>query len=689
MDHKDKSMINQRIHVVLPLPLGQFYDYLVPDNLLFRQETLKSGALVDVEFGRQKLRGLVIELDPEEKRAKEKEVQKKKAEVPLHKLKYISHIDPDICLSQENISFLKWVSAYTLAPLGAVLKMMLSVPDVFVPNKRLRSSPVPLIPDLHFIQRILETPQIHALDLIKQSFETSRHAVVLLDGVTGSGKTEVYLEALTNVFEKGQQVLLLLPQISLAPQLAQRFQQRYGIKPTLWHSGLTKAQRREYWKHIQKGEAQIVIGARSSLFLPYANLGMIVVDEEHDHAYKQEDGVLYQARDLAVARAYLAKIPCLLASATPSLESLNNCQHQRYRHVTLKSRYANATLPAIHLVDMRQKLTPQQKRFWISPLLAHKLEQTIAIGEQALIYLNRRGYAPLTLCGECGTKLECPHCSVWLVNHPRFQRFLCHHCGHSVSMSQTCSTCQAENSFIPCGPGVERIAEEIAQRFPTFRTTIISSDVVENAAKMALITEQINQQKLDVIVGTQMITKGHHFPHLTLVGVIDADLGLAGGDLRAREKTYQLLHQVAGRAGREQKPGQVYFQTYIPDHPVLISLLAGDRDSFIAQEMASRAQGHMPPFSRLASFIFSGHDRETVEKTAYHFSRLAPIRNDIQIFGPAPAPLTMIRGKYRWRLLLKTPKSMSIQSVITTWLQHVKLPSSVQIKIDIDPYSFL
>ncbi|MGI4851512.1 MAG: replication restart helicase PriA [Janthinobacterium lividum] len=674
-------MINQRIHVILPLPLGHFYDYLVPDDLSVDHKKINPGAIVDVEFGRQRLKGLVIDLSDEEK-LKEKDLA-------LHKLKYIKGVDPDISLSVENIAFLKWASFYTMAPLGAVLKMMLSVPDVFIPLKRMRPVIAPKPPNLYYIERIFEPSQKQALALIQDSMKKASQTVILLDGVTGSGKTEVYLEALYSIFEKGQQALILLPQISLAPQLAQRFQQRYGVSPTLWHSGLTKAQRREHWKHIQKGEATIVIGARSSLFLPYANLGMIVVDEEHDHGYKQEDGVLYQARDLAVARAYLAKIPCLLASATPSLESLNNCQQQKYHHVTLKSRYANATLPVIHLIDMRRKQVPKQEKFWISPLLAQNLEQTVAAGEQALIYLNRRGYAPLTLCGECGTKLECPYCSVWLVHHPRLQKFLCHHCGHSVCTSKTCPSCQAENSFIPCGPGIERIAEEINQRFPSFRLTVISSDIVEDATAMADISDQINQQAVDVIVGTQMITKGHHFPHLTLVGVIDADLGLAGGDLRAREKTYQLLHQVAGRAGREEKPGQVYLQTYYPDHPVLTSLLSGDRDAFLELEMTARLQGHMPPFYRLASFIFTGFDASKVEETAHHFLRHAPQGKDIQVFGPAPAPLAMIRGKYRWRLLLQTPKTMSIQSVITLWLKPIKIPSSVQVKIDIDPYSFL
>ncbi len=678
MDHKDNFKTNQRIHVILPLPLGRVYDYLVPDSFL-ENGILKAGTLVDVEFGRQKLKGVVVDSSSNELSSK----------LPLNKLKPILNVDLTFHLTPENINFLTWAAAYTMAPAGALLKMMLSVPEVFIPLKRKQISRLPDFPDPEFAQCVLDPSQTQALSLIQEKIESSKHTVILLDGVTGSGKTEVYLETLKQVIQKGQQVLILLPQISLAPQIAHRFQQRFNVPPTLWHSGLTKAQRRESWKHIQKGDAKVILGARSALFMPYANLGMIIVDEEHDHAYKQEESVLYQARDLAVARAYLAKIPCLLASATPSLETVLNCQQRRYHHVPLTSRYANAALPTIELIDMRHKTRTKEDRFWISPSLSMNLEQTVARGEQALIYLNRRGYAPLTLCGECGAKLECPYCSVWLVNHHYLKKFLCHHCGHSVCVSKICSKCQAKDSFIPCGPGVERIAEEISQRFPNFRTTIISSDVIDNATAMEKISAQINAQAWDVIVGTQIITKGHHFPHLTLVGVIDADLGLSGGDLRASEKTWQLLHQVAGRAGREQKAGYVYLQTYTPDHPVLTALLAGDREMFINQEINTRSQGHMPPFSRLAAFIFTGSDVHQVESTAHQFARHAPRLKDICIFGPAPAPLAMVRGKYRWRLLLRTPKTLSIQSVIGDWMGRLKYPSSVQVKIDIDPYSFL
>lgn len=661
---------NPCVSILLPLPFKDTYDYLVPASL-----PLIPGMIVTVEFGQRHLNGVVWSVG-------------KTPDVPVSKLKYISGIVEGFSLSPENLEFLKWVSSYTMSPLGTILKMMMSVPEVFTPLKRPAPQRAFPAPDPSFNLPLLEPQQTEVVAFLKSQFSRG-YSVTLLDGVTGSGKTEVYLEALKECFLKKQQILILLPQISLAPQIARRFERRFGVSPTLWHSSLTKAQRRESWKQIHSGQAQAIIGARSSLFLPYANLGMIVVDEEHDPAYKQEEGVIYQARDLAVARAYLGKIPCLLASATPSLETLYNCESEKYQRIQLKSRYGVAEIPAIQIIDLRQLSARKEKKYWISAPLATHLKETIAAGEQALIYLNRRGYAPLTLCGSCGTKLQCPYCSAWLVNHLKHGKFICHHCGHNVSVSKTCQECGAEESWVCCGPGVERIAEELAERFPSFRTTIISSDIIEDADAMAQIAEKIHNHDIDIIIGTQMIAKGHHFPNLTLVGIIDADLGLSGGDLRASEKTYQALHQVAGRAGREEKAGHVYLQTYAPEHPVLMSLLSGDRETFIAQEMESRERGDMPPFTRLASLIFSSRHREAVELTAQTFARNAPRSQDILMLGPSPAPLAVVRGKYRWRMLVQTPRTISIQSVIHQWMKQVKIPTNVKVKIDIDPYSFL
>jgi primosomal protein N' (replication factor Y) (superfamily II helicase) len=668
-----KESPDQRIGVILPVPVGQVYDYLVPSSL-----KACPGNIVTVEFGRQKLQGLVWH-------------EEREADISVSKLKYISDVVPDISFSPENLRFLKWVASYTMAPLGAILKMMVSVPNIFTPLKRPRLQLSPLEdpdPDINFSKRVFNPQQKEAIAFIKNQISKG-YSVTLLDGITGSGKTEVYLDVLSECLAKEQQALILLPQIALAPQIADRFEKRFGVSPTLWHSSLTQSQRRLSWKRICSGQAKVVIGARSSLFLPYAHLGMIVVDEEHDHAYKQEEGIIYQGRDLAVARAYLGQIPCILASATPSLETVYNCETGRYHRIRLESRYGVAQFPVVSLVDLRERTRQKEGKYWISTPLAIRLEETVAVGEQALIYLNRRGYAPLTLCRACGERLQCPYCSAWLVDHRKYGRFLCHYCGHGVNLATTCQKCGAEDALVACGPGVERIVEEIAARFPSFRTAMISSDTVEDADAMAHIAAKINNHDIDVIIGTQMIAKGHHFPDLTLVGVIDADLGLSGGDLRASEKTYQLLHQVAGRAGREQKPGHVYLQTYTPDHPVLASLISGDRDAFMSQEMEARKRGNMPPFARLASLIFSSFHRENVEATARAFMRCAPRAPDILVLGPAPAPLSIIRGKHRWRILLRTPRTLSIQSVIRHWMKQVKIPFSVKVKIDIDPYSFL
>ena len=658
--------------VLLPLPLGEVYDYLIPSSL-----PVSVGDMVEVEFGRQRLKGLVWEVD-------------KLTALPFSKLKIISGKMEEFSFTKENLDFLKWASTYTTFPRGALLKMMMSVPQVFTPLKRPRPQEPFAEPDPFFKKPHFEAQQEEGLALIQKEVTKGRYSVTLLDGVTGSGKTELYLEALTSCFLQGKQALILVPQISLAPQIAHRFERRFGVAPAVWHSSLTPAQRRETWKQIHSGHAKAVIGARSSLFLPYGNLGMIVVDEEHDTAYKQEEGVIYHARDLAVARAYLGKFPCLLTSATPSLETLYNCGLGKYHHIRLRSRYKGAQFPAVHLIDLRKAFAQKEEKFWIAPLLAARLKETVRAGEQALIYLNRRGYAPLTLCGQCGAKAQCPHCSTWLVHHRTKEALLCHHCGHKIHFSKNCLQCGAEESWVFCGPGVERIAEEIALRFPSFRTAVISSDSVDDEKTMGELASKIHKHDLDVLIGTQMIAKGHHFPNLTLVGIIDGDLGLSGGDLRSSEKTYHALHQVAGRAGREEKPGHVYLQTYAPEHPVLASLLSGEREAFIAQEMAYRQKGNMPPFSRLASLIFSSPHEKAVEEVARAFARHAPQGPNIGVFGPGPAPLALLRGNYRWRMLLQTPRSsLSIQTLLLEWKNRVKVPLSVKVKVDIDPYSFL
>ncbi len=511
--------------------------------------------------------------------------------------------------------------------------------------------------------------------------------VTVLDGVTGSGKTEVYFEAVASALRAGRQALVLLPEIALTGQWLERFEQRFGARPAEWHSDLTGVERRTAWRAIANGQARVVVGARSALFLPYPDLGLIVVDEEQEAAYKQEDGVAYQARDMAVLRGHLARIPVLLVSATPSLETLQNVASGRYASLHLPDRHAGAALPKVAAIDLRRDRPARQR--WLSPGLVRALEQTLAAGEQALLFLNRRGYAPLTLCRTCGHRLNCPNCTAWLVEHRLTGRLQCHHCGYQARLPETCSQCGTAGSFAACGPGVERLAEEAAALFPAARMATLTSDTLGGPRAVSAMIDRIARHEVDLLIGTQIVAKGHHFPMLTLVGVVDADLGLSGGDLRAAERTYQLLHQVAGRAGRAERPGQVLLQTFDPDHPVMRALVAGDRDGLIAHEMAERKALAMPPFGRLAALILSSHDQERLDQTARALARVTPSGPGIAVLGPAPAPLALLRGRHRRRFLLKCRRDIAPQPLIRDWLAKVKLPGPVRLQIDVDPYSFL
>jgi len=430
-----------------------------------------------------------------------------------------------------------------------------------------------------------------------------------------------------------------------------------------------------------------VVGARSALFLPFPALGLVVVDEEHDGSYKQDEGVCYHARDMAVVHGHLSGLPVILASATPSLESAANVEAGRYGKLVLPSRHGGASLPEVALVDLR--LDPPPRQQWISPPLHQAVERCLAAGEQALLFLNRRGYAPLTLCRACGFRLQCPHCTAWLVEHKVGSRLQCHHCGHYSKRPEDCPSCQAEDSFAACGPGVERVAEEAAMLFPDARIAIMASDLLPGPKAAAELVDRMARREIDLLVGTQIVAKGHHFPLLTLVGVIDADLGLAGGDLRAAERTYQLLSQVSGRAGRAEHPGRVLLQTYQTEAKVLQALEKGDAEGFARAEAEDRRAGGWPPYGRLAALIVSGDDSPLVEKTAQQLARLAPRDPNIELLGPAPAPLALLRGRHRRRMLLKAPKQTNLQAYIRHWLGLIKLPNPIRVQVDIDPYSFL
>jgi primosomal protein N' (replication factor Y) (superfamily II helicase) len=511
--------------------------------------------------------------------------------------------------------------------------------------------------------------------------------VTVLDGVTGSGKTETYFAAIAAALGAGHQALVLLPEIALGAQWLQRFRNRFGAAPAQWHSEIGQSERRDTWRAVADGRAQVVVGARSALFLPFARLGLIVVDEEHDPSYKQEDGVCYQARDMAVLRASLAGIPVVLVSATPSLETVVNAARGRYQRVALPRRHAMAELPAVRLVDLRRERM-ERGRF-LSPPLVAELAATFAAGEQALLFLNRRGYAPLTLCRACGHRFQCPSCTAWLVEHRFTRRLLCHHCGHAEPVPPLCPECLTAGALVPCGPGVERMLEEVTARFPMARTALMVSDLLPGPRAAAELAQAMTERRYDVLIGTQIVAKGHHFPMLTLVGVVDADLGLTGGDLRAAERTYQLLHQVGGRAGRAERPGRVLIQTFMPDQPVMKALAGGDRDRFLEAEAAARRDAGLPPFGRLAAVIVSAADPESCDFAARALSRAAPQLPGVAVLGPAPAPLAVLRGRHRRRFLVKSGREVNLQAALREWLSRVRLGGSARVQVDIDPYSFL
>ncbi len=516
--------------------------------------------------------------------------------------------------------------------------------------------------------------------------EARGFGVTLLDGVTGSGKTEAYFAAIAAALRAGHQALVLLPEIALGAQWLARFRERFGAPPAQWHSEIPMAERRDTWRGVAAGRVPVVVGARSALFLPFPDLGLIVVDEEHDPSYKQEDGVAYQARDMAVLRASLAQIPIVLVSATPSLETVVNVARGRYRRVALPRRLAEAELPAVRLVDLRRE--PMERGRFLSPPLVAALAATFAAGEQALLFLNRRGYAPLTLCRACGHRFECPRCTAWLVDHRFTHRLLCHHCGHQEPVPPLCPECLSAGALVPCGPGVERVAEEAAALFPEARTALMVSDLLTGPRAAGDLAQAMVERRYDLLIGTQIVAKGHHFPMLTLVGVVDADLGLAGGDLRAAERTFQLLHQVGGRAGRAERKGRVLIQTYMPEQPVMQALAAGDRDRFLEAEAAARRAAGLPPFGRLAALIVSADDAEASDFAAAALSRAAPHMPGVTVLGPAPAPLAVLRGRHRRRFLVKAGREVSLQAVLRDWLSRVRLAGSARLRIDIDPYSF-
>lgn len=722
----------QIVGVLLPLPFDEPFDYTADDNV-------QAGQIVEVPFGKEKQVGVVWALHVASK-------------LEQNKIKPISKVFEYPPLQKEMMAFVEWVARYNMAPLGSVLKMVISVRSVFEPSAltvlytlsgktlaeaKLKNSdarwhvmdllkhgpytrqeiasgagvsqsvikpmidagvlvPIYVENKKEFIEPVgdyqkveLTTEQLEAAELLCRKIGAG-FSVTLLDGITGSGKTEVYFEAVAKALEQNTQVLILVPEISLTTQWLRRFQNRFGVRPACWHSGLSVKERTDTWKAIIEGRVKVVVGARSALFLPYTKLGLTVIDESHDHSFKQEDAVNYQGRDMAVVRAKIEHFPVILSTATPALETLVNVEEGKYDCVRLKNRYANAVLPDIRIIDIK-KDKPQRGEWgvsWLTPALVEALQNNLKRGEQSVLFLNRRGYAPLLICRDCGHRIQCPSCSAWLTEHKNAHKLMCHHCGYVDDIPEVCPHCGSAEGLTACGPGVERVAEEVCMRFPAAKVDILSSDNVTSFTAVSKIIAKMERKETDILIGTQIIAKGHHFPDLTLVGIVDADLGLMSSDLRATEQTYQLLSQVAGRAGRGEKHGTVYVQTLHPESNVLKALLENDRSLFMDFEKESRRILHYPPYGKLAALIISGSNRQQTAAVAAAFGRTAPDTDNIRVLGPAPAPLFMLRDKYRYRLMIKTTRAINIQQVLREWAGMVKVPSNVRVEIDIDPYSF-
>jgi primosomal protein N' (replication factor Y) len=719
------------VDVLVPVALNQTYSYRVPRGM-----ELRAGDVVGVPLGPREVLAVVW-------------AENANPDPRLHnRLKEVGEKLDLPPLKSELRSLVDWVSNYTLSARGMVLRMTLRMGENLGPERarmgvRLIGEPPrrltparrrlievlsdgllhgkseaareagvttgvidglvdegtltvetmpralpPPPPDPAYAQPEFSRQQRMAVDAMRALAANGSFHVALLDGVTGSGKTEVYFEAVAETIRRGKQSLILMPEIALTGQFLDRFAARFGVRPMEWHSELTPRTRARNWAAISAGEAPVVVGARSALFLPYADLGLIVVDEEHDQAYKQDDGVHYHARDMAVVRAHIAKIPIILASATPSVETEVNARKNRYQRILLPSRFGGQHMPHIEAIDLRRE-APSRGRF-ISPRLAEQINFAIERREQALLFLNRRGYAPLTLCRACGHRFACTICDAWLVDHRFRQRLVCHHCGFSMPRPNTCPNCAAEASLVAVGPGVERLQEEAAALFPNARTMVLSSDLITSIETMRSELNEIAEGRVDIIIGTQLVAKGHHFPRLNLVGVIDADLGLGNGDPRAAERTWQLLNQVIGRAGRDQGRGVGYLQTHQPEHPVMKALVACDREAFYENEIGSRERTFYPPFGRLASLIISAGDRPSAEGFARRLVALAPREEQVQLLGPAEAPLAVIKGRYRFRLLLKSARGFDLSSYLREWLAAGPKPKgNLKLEVDVDPQSFL
>jgi primosomal protein N' (replication factor Y) len=719
----------QIVDVVVPLALDQAYSYRVPAGM-----ALAPGDFVNIPLGQAEYTGIVWgEGNPRPGLHNRLKDIEDKLDIPP--------------LREPLRDFVDWVSGYTLGARGMVMRMTMRMGDVGPGRERvgvrlagpppqrmtparsrvlrlledgltrakadaaqeagvsaavinglidegtletivLPPDPVAELPDPDFMQPDFLDEQREAANAARDLAARGEYAAALIDGVTGSGKTEVYFEAVAEAIRRGKQVLIMMPEIALTAQFLDRFAARFGTRPAEWHSQLAPRKRARTWRAIADNEVKAIVGARSALFLPFAELGLIVVDEEHDQAYKQEDGIHYNARDMAVVRASIEKIPVILSSATPSVETEVNARRGRYRRLPLPARFGGQHLPHIEAIDLKTEGPPRGR--FIAPRLAEAVQTALERGEQALLFLNRRGYAPLTLCRACGHRFACPNCDAWLVDHRFKRRLVCHHCGFGMPVPEACPQCAKTDTLAAVGPGVERLAEEVNTLFPGKRSIVLSSDLVESVDRLRAELDEVADGQFDIVIGTQLVAKGHHFPKLNLVGIVDADLGLANGDPRAAERTFQLLHQVAGRAGREEGRGYGFLQTHQPEHPVMRALISGDREAFYAKEIEQREKSGYPPYGRLAALIISGGDRHEAEGHARKIAAAAPLDEAVRVLGPAEAPLALVRGRYRFRLLVKSPRAYDLSGYLRGWLANApKTRGTLKLEVDIDPQSFL
>ncbi|ABV75073.1 primosome assembly protein PriA [Rickettsia akari str. Hartford] len=640
------------------LPAAKLFplDYLIAEDL-----ELNIGDLVVVPFRNKELTGIIWEFTtiPEAKKLK---IIKEK--VPLN-----------LNITLEVLELIKWMSSYYMSELGSIAKLVLPV-DISEKPIKVKEQKV----NHNFVLPNLSEEQNMAVTVLNESSKP-----VIIKGVTGSGKTEIYFHLIADYLAKGKQVLVMLPEIALSTQIINRFIERFGFEPIIWNSNVTKAQKKMILRGILSDKVKVVIGARSSLFLPFKNLGLIVIDEEHDDSYKQDDGILYNARDTAIVRGRFDKAQIVLCSATPSIETIYNIETGKYQRITLVNRYKDVDLPNIEIIDMtKEKLA---KNSYLSKLLIKAIKDNLDNKKQVLLFLNRRGYAPLMLCKTCGHRFTCKFCSSWMVVHKSTKKLECHHCGYQSKIFSSCPECLEGETLTICGPGIERIEEEAKALFPESKIALISKDHAKNPEKIVQLLHQMENLEIDILIGTQMITKGYHFPYLTLVGVIDADLGSNNADLRASERTFQLLHQVGGRAGRGDSKGVVYLQSYYPDNIIFSYVKAGDEDSFFAHELEIRKSADMPPFSKTASIILSGSSESKILEIARDMVRIAPKAN-VKILGPASSLMSKLAGKYRYRIFIIASKQFNLQKYLKFWLSLIKIPSFCHLKIDIDPKSF-